>query len=413
MSTNSPWIKAIAVKAVRHLRDFTIDIDEKAPRSLIITGPNGAGKTSLLDALWEYLRNIESDASLQHDRAARYVRNAQTRLEKQEISGDSLHEVEAARTDLEHWQDVYNRFYEKLEVAIENDASLSRLCRSKEFVIAYYRDFRNDRFVSPKNPEKPNLEYNVEKSKVGEFLKYLVDMKVQQALARNEGAEADASEIGKWFDDFEAILRRIFDDAELTLAFDYRTYVFEIETKGKRFPFSGLSAGYSAVMNIVADLMLKMRPSRPVCVFNLPGIVLVDEIETHLHLALQKEVLPILTKLFPNVQWIITSHSPFVINSVGNIIVYDIATRSRIEDSDEYSYDALAEGFFGVEVESGELNRRLDELAQLVAAGRPEDADRIESLFADFDKIPQVMAPRIKTRCSELKVRYYAARSCA
>ena len=44
---------------------------------------------------------------------------------------------------------------------------------------------------------------------------------------------------------------------------------------------------------------------------NIPGIVLIDEIDKHLHIKLQKEVLPKLIKFFPNIQFIITSHSPF------------------------------------------------------------------------------------------------------
>lgn len=45
---------------------------------------------------------------------------------------------------------------------------------------------------------------------------------------------------------------------------------------------------------------------------NISGIVLVDEIEKHLHIKMQKEVLPQLIKLFPNLQFILTSHSPFL-----------------------------------------------------------------------------------------------------
>lgn len=44
----------------------------------------------------------------------------------------------------------------------------------------------------------------------------------------------------------------------------------------------------------------------------IDGIVLVDEIDKHLHIKIQKEILPKLIKLFPNVQFIVTSHSPFL-----------------------------------------------------------------------------------------------------
>lgn len=44
---------------------------------------------------------------------------------------------------------------------------------------------------------------------------------------------------------------------------------------------------------------------------NISGIVLIDEIDKHLHIALQKEILPILINMFPNIQFIVSAHSPF------------------------------------------------------------------------------------------------------
>jgi predicted ATP-binding protein involved in virulence len=44
----------------------------------------------------------------------------------------------------------------------------------------------------------------------------------------------------------------------------------------------------------------------------ISGIVLIDEVDKHLHIKLQKEILPALFTLFPNVQFIVSSHSPFL-----------------------------------------------------------------------------------------------------
>lgn len=58
--------------------------------------------------------------------------------------------------------------------------------------------------------------------------------------------------------------------------------------------------------------------------FDMQGIVLIDEIETHLHLELQKIILKLLTTVFPNIQFIITTHSPFILSSLENTVVYDL-----------------------------------------------------------------------------------------
>ena len=64
----------------------------------------------------------------------------------------------------------------------------------------------------------------------------------------------------------------------------------------------------------------------------ITGIVLIDEIDKHLHIKLQKEVLPELLKMFPNVQFITSSHSPFV--SMG--LAENLKDRSKIIDLDNF-----------------------------------------------------------------------------
>lgn len=55
------------------------------------------------------------------------------------------------------------------------------------------------------------------------------------------------------------------------------------------FDFNTLSSGYAAVLDIVVDLIIRMeKQSNRSFDFSIHGIVLVDEIETHLHLELQK-----------------------------------------------------------------------------------------------------------------------------
>ncbi len=46
--------------------------------------------------------------------------------------------------------------------------------------------------------------------------------------------------------------------------------------------------------------------------YDAEGLVLIDEIETHLHLSLQKKIMDFLCKMFPNIQFVVTTHSPFI-----------------------------------------------------------------------------------------------------
>lgn len=138
--------------------------------------------------------------------------------------------------------------------------------------------------------------------------------------------------------------------------------------------------------------------------FDMPGIVMIDEIETHLHLKMQREILPLLVALFPKIQFIVTTHSPFVLNSLSTAVAYDLSRHAEIDDLTNYSYDVLAEGYFGVDMASGKLLddvRKFEYLAQKDTLSLLEKED-LRQLENDFEKIPDAVAPVIKNR-------YYAA----
>lgn len=71
-----------------------------------------------------------------------------------------------------------------------------------------------------------------------------------------------------------------------------------------------MSSGEHALISLFCELM-RQADNIGSTFAKVNGIVLVDEIDKHLHIKLQKETLPRLIKLFPNVQFIVTSHSPF------------------------------------------------------------------------------------------------------
>jgi len=63
------------------------------------------------------------------------------------------------------------------------------------------------------------------------------------------------------------------------------------------------------------------------------GIVFLDEPETHLHLEMQYEVLPLLTNLFPNIQFIVATHSPAIISSLKDATVYDLSSQNSTDSN--------------------------------------------------------------------------------
>ena len=206
-----------------------------------------------------------------------------------------------------------------------------------------------------------------------------------------------------------AVRLQIYQDEELKLEFNYKDYSFRIHTEGKRFKFTEMSDGFAAILDIVADLILKMQTKNNITrVYQKKGIVLIDEVETHLHLELQRIIMPILTRIFPNIQFIITTHSPFVLSSMDNAVAFDLEHQEIIDELTDYSYEALAEGYFGVSSESSYLEMQLATLGSLLQKKELSDADKstIRYLIIDLDKLSESVSPNIVGAYLGLKNKY-------
>lgn len=86
------------------------------------------------------------------------------------------------------------------------------------------------------------------------------------------------------------------------------------------------SAGQSTLLSIFLNIIKSTDEYQLIKGFNLneiEGIVVIDEIELHLHIMHQKDILPDLIALFPKVQFIITSHSPFFLNGMAKKFTSD------------------------------------------------------------------------------------------
>lgn len=386
----SNFLTSIHINKIFHLENFDIPIDENEKKHLIITGKNGSGKTSLLNALIEFFQIIKNDKSLDflnHEKTLIYWDSEL--LERIKNNNPNIRQAEEI---VKNEKNALAKIYGKLRIGLNNLSKISRNYHNGDFIFAFYAANRKTEVIIPKNPEKPNLKpvSSIKDSKQGEFVKFLVDLKIQEALARNENQIADADKIKDWFDNFEKLLGEIFEGSKVSLIFNYKDYSFTINQDGREFGFNELSDGYSAIIDIVADLILKMQnPDSLTRFYEKEGIVLIDEIETHLHLELQRLILPMLTRVFPNIQFIVTTHSPFVLSSIENAVAFDLEKKERLEDLTEYSYEALAEGYFKVKTESNFLQTKLERYKELAKKSDRDSAENAE--FEDLDKELQAL----------------------
>ena len=205
-------------------------------------------------------------------------------------------------------------------------------------------------------------------------------------------------------------MKKIFDDDSVRLKFDEETFKFSIVMAGREpFDFNTLSSGYAAVLDIVVDLIIRMEKQLNRSFdFSISGIVLIDEIETHLHLELQKNVMKLLTTVFPNIQFIVSSHSPFILNSLDNVVIYDLEKKVFVEHGlADVPYSGIVEGYFKADELSDELRNKFEEYKQIV--NKPEldtaDYEKIADLEMYLNEIPDYLALKLSTEYKELKAK--------
>ena len=319
------YIKEINIRKVRHLQDLRIIVssEEENRRHLILTGNNGSGKTSLLEAIQTYLDSVSKDNEPYQSRNAlmlyqgaleqarkRNDQNLILQMEKNISLSEETIEKSTAGVDLE-----FSNETGEIKSAFDHG----------NFILAYFGATRAFHSPEPKHVEKTILKdsYGINESTRSIFLSYLLDLKMTQALAIVKKDLKKAEDIEEWFDRLQSILRDLYDDPSLLIEFNEETFRFSLIVKDREpFDFNTASDGFSAILDIIIDLILRMQlQDKRVTEFLVPGVVLIDEIENHLHLELQKKVLSILTELFPNIQFIVTTHSPFVLNSIDNAAV--------------------------------------------------------------------------------------------
>lgn len=126
---------------------------------------------------------------------------------------------------------------------------------------------------------------------------------------------------------------------------DLDVIYYDKDKKHIRIPVSLLSDGYRCTISLIADIAYRMALLNPQLLDNVltetEGIVLIDEVDLHLHPTWQKRILKDLMEIFPKVQFIVSTHAPEVINSVKRESVVVLKDCGVWEAADEtYGKDA-------------------------------------------------------------------------
>ena len=408
-------IKKLHLKNFRCFEDFEIEFntgDEEHGGLTVLVAKNGEGKTAILDAIniaWGlFFRKMpqtkgaifnKEDCKNSNDAKA-MMSYGYTSLSSSFISPYENKSINIAR-------ECYWDKNGKARTSVKDGKELedfARTCLDLRFnndflmpLLAYYGD---DRLWSEqlKEEESKAVLYqdramgyvgaNNRKSGFKTFYKWYIDLwksLIDQQIKQMGGKVSFNAEALRYYQVLNELLSHAISTALNVTGWnqlDYDNgekvlYVLNTVTKGKA-DIHSLSAGNRIVLGVVGDLVHRcsvLNPHAGLETLNkTPGIVLIDEIELHLHPSWQQQILPTLQKIFPRIQFIVTTHSPQVVSSVPKECVR-IISDGKVEPlysqtQGVESQDILAE-IFGTDPapQDDEYVQKLNRYATLEAEG--------------------------------------------
>lgn len=178
--------------------------------------------------------------------------------------------------------------------------------------------------------------------------------------------------------------------------------------EGRELPFPLLSDGYRNAIAMVADIAWRATVLNPAleqaAPARTPGIVLIDEIDLHLHPRWQRTIVDSLRQTFPLIQFIATTHSPFIIQSLRDGKLIRLSQGDAVDDVSKQSIEDIAETVMDVEIpqRSVRYHRMMAAAEEYYAALQsmnevsPEDIEalkrRLDELIEPFSDDPAYVA---------------------
>ena len=425
------FISKIVINECRSIHKLEIPLSATKRQHLIITGKNGSGKTSLLKIIDEYLIRVKDgvlqtlqthkdylkgtpDFILSRQSSLAKLDRQCTQAKETNIKESLLEEIQSETKRLKKLQQALTQsaeyidiFYKHIAIDFTNQEEIEDDdCR--ELIVAFFEAKREN------TPNVPSAIQNIELDKTSstkttkihkDFIAYMVKLRNQMLNEQYDGSTTEADKIKKWFDNFEQSLQRLFGRQDLKLTYYSKDLNFKIEYDDASFALNELSDGYSSLLAIITELILRME-AYGAQVYDMQGLVLIDEVETHLHVDLQKKVLPFLVDLFPNVQFIVTTHSPFVLSSLANAVIVDLEQRFVVSDLSIYSYDALIESYFDSDKYSQVVKDKLD-VFETLARKQPladKELEEFHELERYFSTLPSFLSNELAVKINEIKL---------
>jgi predicted ATP-binding protein involved in virulence len=389
-------VKRLKMNSFRGISDLTLEFDQDEPTVFI--GINGVGKSSILECLAILLSWLTK------------------RIQNPNSSGRFFHEDDIKKGCKETHNEITISIKDRQELAWSlthvskgrSKNTSSNLAELKTVVDHIHDELDATSYALPLA-----VYYPTNRAVLDIPLKIRTKHSFQQITAYDEvitGGQIDFRRFFEWFRDREDLENELrlnssneYRDRQLEAVRDAIANLLDgfsnlrvrrsplrmtVDKQGDELIINQLSDGEKCLLALAGDLARRLAIANPSLDNPLHGygVVLIDEIELHLHPKWQRAIIPNLVKTFPNCQFIITTHSPQVISDLKWVhLLRSTSEGIAINRVPSFGKDSnrILETLMGTPERRQEIKEDLRELFRLIDKGELGNARQLRQELAD------------------------------
>lgn len=386
----------------------------------IFTGPNGSGKTTLLQSLSIFFGSSRSDieALLKKMRGGdsskiEVIVKDQTLKIDMPFGLDRQKLVYALEPQRAFGFGIPDPAYKGYEIPyLPQIASRNEKEEWVSFAYTGYRTVRSipinaiqeveyESWSAALNEAMTFDKQSLENRKSFTLNQWIANSISKRALSKEKGKDKEAKKFAVAINILEKIIAKIVG---YEIEFDLKTTPLSLVIKAhnSELEFDVLPDGLRATISWVGDLLMRLdsfdalRLDSPDWDQTLPInerriFLFLDEIDVHLHPAWQRRILPVVKEFFPNATIFLTTHSPFVVNSIDGAAIYELQVEAGkaylgevTESKSSRSYQNVLREVFDIDEDFGQpIQLDLDLFYQYrneILAGNESNEDKFIKL---------------------------------
>jgi predicted ATP-binding protein involved in virulence len=413
------------IQNFRCYEDATFDFQ---PGFNLVVGVNGSGKTSLLQAVAASFNEFGTPLTLGSlkisDDNVRFIVDKFEGRSRFERQFPHLIEADGKLLGASHWKIIRHRLESPhlTDTGIGDEVFelVNKLNRREQIdlpVLAFYR--ANRRWKSAEVSAEFAAQQKVSRydgysnwqdavTDLKDFESWLIGKTLErvQNLLDSKSAPVEFDDELAWVNNAVQIAMPNVQD----LRYDLRLQNLLIDLgDNKTIPFNELSDGQRGMVALFTDIARRMCILNPHMgkdvLKNTSGVVIIDELDIHLHPAWQRSIVPALKKAFPKVQFIAASHSPQIIGSLKpeEVIVLNNGDASHPRVTYGLDSSSVLEEVMGVTQREPEIEKELSELFSTLEDNDLKKAkSQLEALKKKAPDLPEFAGAEALIRRKEI-----------